>query len=181
MCFCACTMTGSVCGKLRCSSLTRGRRPVTQHVRHRHTSARCRSLIASRSFLVLPSTLSLQPALPTSSSLPPPPTSSPKTSRQPCQADSSELRGEWVSLALQSCRTDSISAIWNWARGVGSWEGGGACALIRGRGWVPPTSLIHGAGLSRRTQTRTHTKWKTTWSVRGAHTLSFAEDNGNKQ
>lgn len=40
--------------------------------------------------------------------------------RQFCQVDSSKLRGKWVLLALQLRGTDSISAIWNWARGVES-------------------------------------------------------------
>lgn len=51
---------------------------------------------------------------------PPPPPPPPEPSQQSCQADSSKLRGKWVSLALQSRRTDSISTIWNWARGAES-------------------------------------------------------------
>lgn len=75
-----------------------------------------------------------------------------------CQADSSKLRGKWVSLALQSRGTDSISTIWNWARGAGSGRQR-RTPLIRGRGWAPLTSLIHWVGLSRHTHTRTYTAW----------------------
>lgn len=71
-----------------------------------------------------------------------------------CQADSSKLHGKWVSLALQSRGTDSISTIWNWARGAGSGRQR-RTPLIRGRGWAPLTSLIHWVGLSRHTHAHT--------------------------
>lgn len=98
----------AACGKLHYSSLTRGRKPVIKQVRHTQTHTRTHSSSAA------PFPSSHQPSL---HWLSPPP-------RQPyqksCQADSSKLRGKWVSLALQSRRTDSISTIWNWARGVAS-------------------------------------------------------------
>lgn len=80
-----------------------------------------------------------------------------------CQADSSKLCGKWVSLALQSRGTDSISTIWNWARGAGSGRQR-RTPLIRGRGWAPLTSLIHWVGLSRHTHTHIHSVGKTGFS-----------------
>lgn len=102
----------ATCGKLHYSSLTRGRRPTITHVRHAQTHTHTlliSSSVSSSSHQPSPRWLS-----------PPPPPPPPEPSQQSCQADSSKLRGKWVSLALQSRRTDSISTIWNWARGAES-------------------------------------------------------------